>query len=431
MKMKKRLIFSFYFVINLVFLSSTITAAKSSSPILKWIAPLGDISANIIGFDSEGNLLVFHNGPGDIREVMTKFSPNGEVLLNSTGGFVLLDTDEFELCINGSDWIFVADLSCPAGYCHLDLYIFDNFFNKTVDGIHLDNLGYSYEGYFDIYCLSNKNYFYHFNYINAYNDSVHEVSWTGEAYIQKYYFEVILEDFYGFTDYALSGNMILNESFVPEGKAIHMFENNNNLVIVTTSELYILDAFNAVVKNHKSLDHEVDCCSALDNGVLISYWDSSPYNSDYIFEFYDYNCNRLWLKEFPLLYDEQNIWNIEANEKYFSFQRRENDENRDIFNYGIYVYNSKGILQTELFHNLAKYDFDTKGWFYYTDVMLSKETQFYCAMNNDSAESFSSIFAYSFVEISKTNGYSISLMGISLLLLYYIYRKNRKKYTKH
>ena len=63
--------------------------------------------------------------------------------------------------------------------------------------------------------------------------------------------------------------------------------------------------------------------------------------------------------------------------------------------------------------------------------MPSKETQFYCAMNNDTAESFSSIFAYSFIEVSKTKGFSISLIGTSLLLLYYIYRKNRKKYTKH
>ncbi|NPD87682.1 MAG: hypothetical protein HGN29_03105 [Asgard group archaeon] len=206
-----------------------------------------------------------------------------------------------------------------------------------------------------------------------------------------------------------------------------MFVENNNLVIGTTTDLYILDSQTGLQKNRKTFDKEANYFASLDEGILVAYWENLPNNSSYVFEYYDYNCKRLWKEEIETEFASQYLALIQTKGLHFVYQRVERGEDKELMDYGAYVYNSKGVLQTQIIYDYSTHDFYTKGWFYYLDIMPSLDNSVYFIMKNDTAENPYTLNKYTYTEVKGIDGFSFISSIFSGIIVVIMVKKIKRK----
>jgi len=400
--------------------------AKPSVPVLEWSIQLKGSDTNLVDFDSEGNLLVFHDGDYSLHELLTFFTPDGDIIRNRSRETIFTDEDYYQCCINGSDWVFIVEPYSSSGNFWVKARAFDTYFNYSYTYFTIDNFTASENMQLDPYCLSSDNHLYLLNYFFFYNITGLRWEPTGDVLLQKFKYEVVWKTVGDTTLYDLQYHQLWNVSFLPEGDVIKILKENDNLLIGTTNNLYLLNPLNGQVKKQVSFGKTIDTYNFLDEGVLVSYWDVLPRNSSYFFEYYNLNGKRQWREKLPLNYEVQRFWEIETEGKFFIFVKTEGFDDDDSHYYGTYVYNSKGVLQTLIYYDRSTY---TDGIFYYADIRPSFDNSFYCALNNHSSETSYTLLKYSFTEVKGIDGFSTLSVLISVLMIISITRfRKRKKY---
>ncbi|OLS28678.1 MAG: hypothetical protein HeimAB125_23510, partial [Candidatus Heimdallarchaeota archaeon AB_125] len=74
--MKKSFIITFILLCCFILPIPLNVDAKPSVPVLEWSIQLKGSDTNLVDFDSEGNLLVFHDGDYSLHELLTFFTPD-------------------------------------------------------------------------------------------------------------------------------------------------------------------------------------------------------------------------------------------------------------------------------------------------------------------------------------------------------------------
>jgi len=400
-----------------------LSLAEIESPTKDWENQLNCWQISIIGTNTEGKLIVVQHKE-DYSRTISKFDSEGtETHITSISRYGAYST------INSSDWIFGLTLIETDIVENITINALNKDFNEFSGNISNEDLNCE-SAISDSYILTSDNHLYICDNVMEYNSDEENWEYTGITYIYKKKIEFITSTIGEQTHIELRTSDIWNISFLERRwiECVSNAENDNIFLYISNLseniyELLLLDANTGETKWVKQFDNQIELCSASSKKMLIVYYEGERYYSPLIFEMYDENKEKIWEHRVAINNDILSIGGLRSNGDKIIFAIYDQSTENNTVDYGIYILNDRGILQTQLEWT------DTDEYIrLITDLFVEDENFYYSKFENPLVCN-TKLYKYSFEEITKT-GNSVSILIVLFTLAIVSVIKLRQKKIK-
>ncbi len=414
-----------------------ISFAEIESPTLDWEVPLSCWDFDILGENSEGKLIIAQHKE-DYSRTISKFDSDGTETLNTTipryYGYGPL---------NGSDWslslrrieksiIFENTTTAVCVIENITVNALDKDFNEFSGNISVEDFQVERCLYDNQILTLNGNLYYCDN-IMEYNSDLEIWEYAGKTYIYKKKVEFITKTNGEQTYNELVTTNLWNISFSDLRFMTTAYETTNGNTFMYTSnsadeiyELFLLDSNTGETKWVKSFDKRSQNLCHVADKILILYYEGERQHSPMILEIYDENKNKIWDHKVAINNDRLYLGGLKSKGDKIIYVKYDQSTENGTIDYGIYVLNDKGILQTQL----EWMNIDALLLFSIRETYVEAENSFYFAKWDNPIVPGMKFYKYSFEEITKVGNPVSFLLVLFTLSLVSVIRLKTKKIGK-